>query len=185
MLVDVPDKRNWRKHITNRFAEAVELGLFKPSIRPPTSGKLFVPDNQVGNLLSEIDPEKTSLRELTSNPKSAIEGGWIERPDLLDEASLWIIEQSVQYNLDWVVCQAGYQDVGDTILSHRDYITWKGAPLYYLNLGLSTTQKLVKTLRQGRSWRSLGIITDRDPRELYRPADLGIFFCDCLDGDFL
>lgn len=185
MLKMIPNSDNWNKHIALRFAEAKEIGLFAPSAAMPQNSFVFAPDDIDIHSISDAKADQIALRDLAGEVERPPKDEWVLRHDLFEEASAWLVEECLRSGFNRVVCQAGYQQVGDKVLDARDHILWNGVPLYCAEVDKSEVAALTTMLRQGRTWRMLGAAIKWDNSKPYSPSQNGIFFCDIFDGDSL
>lgn len=185
MLCDISSSPAWLAHLTQRFAEATDLGLLDPKAVPSwQTAKVFVPTHLDCTSLSEIEPQR-SLRSLGLD--SVVEGaGWVLREDLFAEAGRWLCTAYAAGSEVWLVCEAGYSNAGDKVLQQRPHVMQAGRPLLRIEVGSANIDEVATVLRWGRSSRSLGAVMSGDGACLaFRPAMRGLFICDAFDGDSL
>ena len=185
MLCDIPSSQAWLTHLTQRFAEATALGLLSLNAPPSwQAAKVFVPANLDCAGVGAIDPQ-TPLRTLQAG--SSVEGaGWVAREDLFADAARWLSTTLAADRDAWLVCEAGYSDVGDKVLQQRPHIVHGGRPLLHIKVAGASVEDIATVLRWGRSWRSLGVVQSGNAAaDPFRPSTQGLFICDAFDGDSL
>lgn len=185
MFCDISSYQMWQTHLTRRAAEAIALDFIDSNISLSWQGaKVFVPTNLDCKSISVIDPQ-TSLRILQAG--SSVEREvWVTREDLFTDAARWLSKSFAADPDAWLVCEAGYAEVGDKVLQQRPHIMHGTRPLLHIKIGGSSVEDIATTLRWGRSWRSLGVVQPGNVAvNPFRPSTQGLFFCDAFDGDSL
>lgn len=185
MLCDIPSSQAWLTHLKERFAEATDLGLLNLKAAPSwQAAKLFVPANLDCSGIGAIDPQ-TPLRALRAG--RSVEGaGWVAREDLFADAAHWLSTTLAENRDAWLVCEAGYSEVGDKVLQQRPHIVHAGRPLLHIKIAGASVEDIATVLRWGRSWRFLGVAQSGNAiADSVHPSTQGLFICDAFDGDSL
>ena len=182
MIVTVPTRPDWARHIQLRAQEARTIGLlFDNSIVKIELGGIFIPRIGSKLRLGEVGPD-TTLGELSGRAEGL---GWQPRPDLFDEAAAWMLRQ-FRSDEAYLVAEAGFSKVGDPILSTRPHFVFSDRVFLAISIGRSRADEIAQTLRWARSWRLLGaVLRSPHPQVNFDSAQRVLFFCDILDCDSL
>lgn len=186
MLVGAPESELWISHIDRRRLEAVDIQLIgAASDVQQGSIRVFAPDEPEARSRLLAAPDQP-LRPIDKSP--ATRTGWIRRDDLFDTAADWLHKQALVAPVQWhLLCEAGYQGLGDPVLARRPHIIHGGRPFLSASLAAISVSQIGTILRWGRSYRFLGVVVRglRSIHEGYRPTCDGLFLCDAFDGDSL
>jgi len=186
MLARMPASESWLFHVRTRFAAAVEIQLVAGnSALVEESARVFVPDLAGPTNIQTALPDQ-SLRSLVGK-RLPTSSGWIRRDDLFQEAATWLCGLFESHVTMQLICEAGYQHIGDPVLAARPHIVLGGRPFLAISLEGADTSDVASVLRWGRSWRFLGIVagTGGPADARFAPRSQNLFLCDAFDADSL
>ncbi|MEE4719033.1 hypothetical protein [Pseudomonas viridiflava] len=170
---------SWSDHLKDRIVDAFKIGMINSSDWLEQAAATVLLPKVTQDIRGALQPE-TSVRNVIGD--SHVAGQWIERPDLLPNASS-VVSNSYGGISHYLICEAGYSKVGDKSLSRFESFSHEGSPFIYVEITGSNCLEVEVLLKAARGFRLLGLILEAScVRDDFGGRKIA-FLCDALDGD--